>query len=156
MAAPHPRSDISRLTFGVSDDQRLDFWRRGHFPAKIFGSWTLGAGTSGAWKFGAPDKWRPRLLVAGTIHAPDVWRPDIWCPGPLAFETFPVWVKPRPDIQRLGTFGGQDFWQLPFGSWDFWRLTFGGQDFWHIPFGGRDIRQLVFGSQDVWRSKKYW
>ena len=85
-------------------------------------------------------------MVAGTIHAPDVWRPDIWCPGPLAFETFPVWVKPCQDIKRLGTFGGQDFWQLPFGSWDFWRLTFGGQDFWHIPFGGRDIRQLVFGS----------
>ena len=98
MAPAIPRSDISRLTFGVSDDWRLDFLHQGHFPAKTFGSWTLGAGTSGAWKFGAPDKWRPRQLVAGTIPAPDIWRPDIWCPGPLAFETIPVRVKPRPYI----------------------------------------------------------
>ena len=54
MAPAIPRSDISRLTFGVSDNLRLDFLRQGHFPAKTFGSWTLGVGTSGAWKFGAP------------------------------------------------------------------------------------------------------
>ena len=114
MAAPDPRLDISRLTFGVSDDWRLVILRLGHFPAKKFGSWTLGAKTSGAWKFGAPDKWQPRQLVAGKIHAPDVWRPDIWCPGLLAFETIPVWVKPRPDIWRSVTFGGYDIWQLAF------------------------------------------
>ena len=134
MAAPHQRSDISRLTLGISDNQRLDFWRRGHFPAKIFGSWTLGAATFGAWKFCATDKWRPRLLVAGTIPASDIWRSDIWCPVPLEFETIPVWVKPCPDIQCLGTFGKQDIWLL----------TFGGQDFRRQPIGGWDI----------WRSKK--
>ena len=93
-ALRHFPADIwrfGRLAFGLLAP--------GTFPGQdIFGSWTLGAGTSGAWKFGAPDKWQPRLLVAGTIHAADVWRPDIWCPGPLAFETFLVWVKPRPDI----------------------------------------------------------
>ena len=43
------------FTFSVLDSWRLDILRLGRFPAKTFGSWTLGVETSGAWKFGAPD-----------------------------------------------------------------------------------------------------
>lgn len=63
---------------------------------------TNGAGTFGAWKIGAGDKWRLRHLAAETIPASDIsrltfgvsdnWRLDFWRQGYFPAKTFSAWT----------------------------------------------------------------